>query len=371
MHHPAKNANKPMKIPLRLLVSLWLGLLLTTSPHAKEEDATSCTRAVITALHRRNDGDLAGAQKLANQALDGPCAGVSPNHPALGHALLVVGAAKMELRDWAGAETALAAALVNFERALGPKHRVMAGALNDVGAFYERMGRYEKARELLMRAIAIYQEIDDKTLDVGIAQSYHNLANVESSLDHSAEAEQAERKSLQLREKVLGPADRNTIKSLLSLGYALSEQGKCTAAKREFELALARSEKAFGPNDPLTGDALNGIGMAQLALGHIDEAEKFFQRSLAIAEESPSLDPKDRASRLHNLGSVEYARHRYAEAESQVLKALTIFEKAFGTEHPELLKALDDLVKVNQKLNKPERAAMFEARAQQIKNKAR
>jgi tetratricopeptide (TPR) repeat protein len=369
---PAKEASDPMKARIRLLLAtLWLSLLLSAPLHAKDEDSKTCIQTTTESMRRRGEGDFVGALKLANQAIEGACSRLPATNVALGFALLAVGTAKMELRDWTGAETALTAGLANYEKNLGAKDELTAGALNDVGAFYTRVGHYAKARELLLRAIAMYQEIGDKTLDVGLAQAYDNLANSEFALDHYTEAEQAQRKSLQLRAKVLGSEDRKTIESLLSLGHALREQCKYVAAKREFELALARSEKAFGPNDPLTGDALNGIGAAQFALGHVDQAETLVLRSLAIVEKSSSPDPIDRASRLHNLGLIAYTRNQHAKAETLLLEALAINENAFGIEHPELLKVLGDLVKVNQKLNKPERTAMFEARVQQIKSKPR
>ena len=75
------------------------------------------------------------------------------------------------------------------------------------------------------------------------------------------------------------------------------------------------------------------------------------------------------AESLTDLGVLYRMEGNYAEAEKSFLRALTILEKAFGLEHPRLLKVLDNLALLYHAHGKHRKAAGIETCAKKLRGK--
>ncbi|CAZ85936.1 unnamed protein product [Tuber melanosporum] len=70
------------------------------------------------------------------------------------------------------------------------------------------------------------------------------------------------RRALASREKTLGPDHPDTLRSVDSLGAALSNQGKHSEAEIAYRYALASREKTFRLDNPNILRSVNGSGAA-------------------------------------------------------------------------------------------------------------
>lgn len=349
-----------------LLILCWF--LQTVAPaYATDEDAKACVQVTSESMRRGGEGDFAGALELANEALHGACSRLPATSMGRGFVLMAVGTAKMELKDWAGAEAALTAGLANYEKTLDPKDELLALAQNDVGAFYGRTGRYAKAKRLLTRAIALYQEIGDESLDINLARSYKNLAVVEHAQDDFEAAAAAMEKALPFAEKHWGTEHRETFDTALLHGLYLLDNGKCVRAKRELESTLARGEKAYGLTDPLVGEALRYLGKANMKLGNLDAAEGVLHRAVAIANKHAKDDPAGLSNSLAFMGWLKLVQRNYSDANTLLKQVLAIDEATYGPDDPELVSTLDRLAEVCTKQGDRKCVATYEARARRIK----
>ncbi|KAI6447382.1 hypothetical protein MCOR17_010551 [Pyricularia oryzae] len=89
----------------------------------------------------------------------------------------------------------------------------------------------------------------------------HNVAEVYNLLGQHEEAEQMHRKTLALREKVLGPENPSTFDSISNLASVLNNQGKYEEAEQMHRKTLALREKVLGPEHPSTFDSINNLAL--------------------------------------------------------------------------------------------------------------
>jgi tetratricopeptide (TPR) repeat protein len=98
-------------------------------------------------------------------------------------------------------------ALAIREKALGPDHPAVGGALNNVAELYRAQGRYAEAEPLYKRTASIFEKaLGADHPDVGT--SLNNLAELYRAQGRYAEAEPLYKRSLAIREKALGPEQR-------------------------------------------------------------------------------------------------------------------------------------------------------------------
>jgi Tfp pilus assembly protein PilF len=132
------------------------------------------------------------------------------------------------------------------ERALGPDDPRLAVDLNNLGEVYRRMGRLDRAAELLRRAIR---------------------------LDEAAGGR--------------GPA---LATSLNNLGLVLRAQGRLDTAADLYRRALALLENSLGPDHPDTARALTNLAQLELERGDARTALSLQERAARIARASLGSD---------------------------------------------------------------------------------
>ncbi|HKX30037.1 MAG TPA: tetratricopeptide repeat-containing protein, partial [Blastocatellia bacterium] len=140
-------------------------------------------------------------------------------------------------------------------------------------------------------------------------------------------------RSLQIRERVLGPDHRLVANSVNGLAIIYSQKGEYAKAAPLFLRALTVLEKVLGPDHLQVSNLLNNLGNFYYLYGKYPEAERFHRRALTIRERAPGAEPLLVAQSLHNLGSVYDVLGDYVRAESAYQRALNIREKALGAEH--------------------------------------
>ena len=101
----------------------------------------------------------------------------------------------------------------------------MAETRNNLATLYYAQGRYEEARPLYERALAVEQ----KKLGAAhpsLATTLSNLAELHRAEGQLDEAIKLHRRALDVREKALGPNHPETAQSLNNLAVRLLRQGR-------------------------------------------------------------------------------------------------------------------------------------------------
>jgi serine/threonine protein kinase/Tfp pilus assembly protein PilF len=152
-----------------------------------------------------------------------------------------------------------------------------------------------------------------------------------------------ERKSLELRERQLGPTHRDTLSSMNNLGEILSHQGKLPEAQKYFERALAARERAFGPDDADTLPSVMSLGVAIMEQGKLKEAEPYYRRALAGRRKVLGADDPETLSALGNLAVLLKAQGKLDEAEALARERLERSRRVLGENDTSTHIALNNL----------------------------
>jgi tetratricopeptide (TPR) repeat protein len=105
--------------------------------------------------------------------------------------------------------------------------------------------------------------------------------------------------------------------------------------------SLEIREKALGPEHPNLATSLNNLAVLYRAQGKYAEAEPLYKRSLAIMEKALGPDHPNVALILNNLAVLYRAQGKDVQAGPLYKRSLAIRKKALGSEHPDVGQSLN------------------------------
>jgi len=212
----------------------------------------------------------------------------------------------------------------------GPQDLRLATSLHNAGELYARLERYDEAERLLQRALQIREKASEKA---EAARTMCALARLNHGRGNRDKAELFYRRSLVIREKVLGTDHPEVAESLSGLAGVLPLK-QIIEAERSVRRSLAIREKALGENDPAVADSLSRLVEVTLETGKPSELESHLRRAIAIRESSLGQSHPDLAESLISLGVYFDKRYQCRDAEEPIRRAITMLEKAYGANHP-------------------------------------
>jgi tetratricopeptide (TPR) repeat protein len=200
-----------------------------------------------------------------------------------------------------------------------------AHAHNDIGIFYQLLGRYAEAIACYQDSLTIFRELGDRR---GEAASLTNLGNVYERQGRYAEAVACQQDSLTVFRQL---GDRSgEAHSLLNLGIVYRLLGRYEEAIACYQDSLSICRKQGDRH----GEAisLNNLGVVYQRLGRYAEAIACYQDSLTLSRELGDRDGE--AASLNGLGVIYLQQGRYAEAIAYQQDSLTLFRE-LGNRHDE------------------------------------
>jgi tetratricopeptide (TPR) repeat protein len=168
------------------------------------------------------------------------------------------------------------------EKLLGPQHKEVAVALNNLGVALRLAGKPAEADPVFRRALPIADASADRRL-LGTV-----LAGLGATLVDRAEYGRAEpvlRRSLALFDAAIGTDSLESAEALNNLAMLYRHTGEMSRAQDQLERALPLMEKHLGNLDPSLAIALNSMFVVLAEQQQWDRAEPFLRRALAIGEE--------------------------------------------------------------------------------------
>jgi len=222
------------------------------------------------------------------------------------------------------AEALLTKVLDVQRRVLGEQHQDTLNAANSLALVYQAEGRYQEAEPLLLHVVDARSRVlgaeNSQTLS-----TMNNLAELYRREHKQAEAEALFRKILDVRRRVQGPSHRNTIDALAALGRIKLERGKYAEATSLLREALDAYAKAGA-----------------------DNWRRYFIES--------------------QLGASVAAQNRYAEAEPFLVSGYQGMLQRMSSvpleDRPRLLEAREQIVRLYESWQKPEKAAEWREKLQ-------
>ena len=166
---------------------------------------------------------------------------------------------------------------------------------------------------------------------------YHNLGGLEHARGRYASGEPFARRSVEIREKALGPDHVDVAADLGALAALLDGQDKWDESEPLYRRALGIFQRAYGPDHYEAGVALGNLAALKQAQGKLAEAAPLYQRALEIKERHLGPAHPSVATTVNNLAVLARAQGNFTEATSRFERALSILEPALGANHPNVV----------------------------------
>ncbi len=220
------------------------------------------------------------------------------------------------------------------EQAFGPDNPKVAVTVGTLGRVYKARGDYATARALAEQALAIYERAGVE--DGQRATPFTLLGRVELDMGELDEALVAERRALDLRQRLFAPDHWVVADSHSGIGAILAEQGKSEEALAEYHRAGAIFAKALGPDTPQAGYPILNAGIVLASQKRFPEARERIVRARAIFEKAFGPDHETVATALRVLGDTYLREGRYAEGLAEEQRALGVMGKVLAPDNVEV-----------------------------------
>ena len=235
--------------------------------------------------------------------------------------------------DHATAEQAFRAAIADAESA-GEDSQQLASSLGNLGQLKYQLRDYPAAEELFRRSLDIRERLLGAEHH-GLVQTINNLAAVHIARADLERAEPLFRRALAISERHLGMEHPEVAIFLNNLARLYFKRNAYSQAE-PLLLRLLAIKQAQGHDHPEVATVLASLATVRQALGKHDVAEQLWRRVLAIRQKSLAANDPAIATSLENLADVCASRMKLGEALMLRQKALSIREQPLGPGHASL-----------------------------------
>jgi CHAT domain-containing protein/Tfp pilus assembly protein PilF len=255
----------------------------------------------------RQLGGYSEAELIYQRALGFVEQALGPDHPDVATVLNnLVGLYLVQSR-YRDAEPLLKRALMIREKTLGVKHIDVADSLINLEQLYLAQGIEDDVEAILKRALDIYEAKFTGSEHQRVALALNDLGLFYGKIGRYGEAEEFFNRALIIFERVLGPGDPQLAKALNNLANVYLAQ----AREKDAEATLARSVTIYesvNPSSPELAAALSNLAGLYVQQGRFLEADHLYKRALGILETELSSEHAHVARILGNLGALNFAR---------------------------------------------------------------
>jgi len=193
--------------------------------------------------------------------------------------------------------------------------QIEAASIGNLGAAYARIGEYQRAGDLIWKAVNLCKEIDDK---LGLATSLEWLGILAEYQEKFEEAERFYNQCLELGEEL---GDNRLLSGVLhQLGSLASRCNDLDNAEKYFRQSLIMDEES----EDKRGVAISLVSLGSLALlnQNHEEASRLINQSLQITRKF-GYKP-EQALALYNLGTLAYIKGKLEEASQCYQESLNL-----------------------------------------------
>jgi len=248
--------------------------------------------------------------------------------------------------------------------------------INQIHDIRERLARYKEMeteylshfKETTKGIVLVKKDLSDSQL-VAIAGTLDNIAELYHKIGDYQNALSIYKKTLLLREEILGLEHRDTAKSFHNIGSVYYGMGDYNKALEYFNKTLEIREKVLGLEHSDTAHSYNEIGGVYYYTCDYNKALEYFNKALEIRKKVLGLEHPDMTESYHNIGSVYGETGDYNKALEYLNKALEIRKKVLGLEHPNTATSYNNIGTVYNKTGDYNKALEYYNKALEIRKK--
>lgn len=321
---------------------------------------TLLVRMELAVLHmQRAEFDV--AERMFKELYELQTEIFGPDHEQTMASLHNLGTIYLHQSRFAEAEPALRDALERRLRVLGENDNPTAITLNVLGVLCLYTGRPEEARDLLTKSLDIHERTSGPE-HPDTLQTLANLGGVYRQLKEYEQAEKHIRRAWELNRRVLGPEHAGTLAVASLLSTVLGNLERHDERRALLMETFEAQSRTLGANHMDT--LVTRLNMART----IFDQGNYANAEASVREVMAQWDAQYPAHWITGLSHTVLARclvklERHEEAEPELLRAVDILLAAVGTENEHTRNAITELATLYDRLEKPEQAAAWRAKA--------
>ena len=257
---------------------------------------------------------------------------------------------------------------------LADQPEVLSAALVTISDLYEKLGRYEEAREYAEAALAERRAVlPSGHPDIG--EALDNLTGLRIDLGELAEAATTGEEAVALRRANLAatPEDSTTraraATSMHNLAVILWRQRKLERADSLESEAIALYALMGDSSSNVLANSLDVLGVVRQDQGRPDDAVEFARKALDIRRSNVEAPHFLLAVGMNNVATALLAAKRPEEAEPLLVESLAMRRELLGDEHPQVANAIHNLGAVYKDLGRDAEALANYATALEMRRR--
>jgi non-specific serine/threonine protein kinase/serine/threonine-protein kinase len=232
-----------------------------------------------------------------------------------------------------------------IEAELAREPELQARLMLTMGNVYRNLGLYKESEPILRRSVEIRRRLSgEENLDT--LASLHGLASSLERLGRYEEAEKLYAEVVERRRRLLGEDHPDTLLASNNLSVVYERRGDYAKAGELYRQVLEARRRVLGPDHPDTLWSMNNMAGSFKNEGRFDEAEKLFRETIQGRLRTSGPDHPDTIWVERNLATFYIDRARYAEAESIVRRVIETSRRVLGEAHPNTSSAVSLLAHV-------------------------
>lgn len=216
---------------------------------------------------------------------------------------------------------------------------------NDMGVVYLKLGRFDRALELITRGLELRSRHFGPE-HPATASSYNNLGNLYLDMEEYEKALEYFGRALKIRRACYGASHPYTMTTVNDIGDVYLELGEYEKALENYRKALKIRLKSLGARHPAVATCFNNLGLVHSNLGEYEEALVCHRRSLKIKLFAYGPKHPYVAITYHNMGSAYSDMGEYEKALEYFERSLEIDRDIFGGERPRIVETHNHIAEI-------------------------
>ena len=248
----------------------------------------------------------------------------------------------------------------DIESGLSKDPELQAQMMDLMGRVYGHLGLFSTAQGLLSRAVDIRQRVlgpdDPDTL-----LSLNNLANCVSDQGKYPEGDKLYRRIIDASKGKRGPVERTRVMAMNNLALNLIDEGNVPEGEKMQREVVEDETRTLGPEHPDTLTSTSNVAITMRRQQHFADAEKIDRQVLEARRRVLGADHPDTLRSAANLAlDLQLQPHREAEAEQLLQPTLDAQKRILGPAHLDTLESMNILAQLANQEGKPGQAeALF------------
>jgi eukaryotic-like serine/threonine-protein kinase len=230
----------------------------------------------------------------------------------------------------------------NLERERADREMVAAKNVSDFMLGHANLSLESLAQPLLEQVFEIRRRVLGPENPETLA-SMTVLANLLRNAGHLVEAERLQRETLEIERRALGREHAETIRSMSNLARTISLEGHFVESENLNRETLEMQQRLLGRDHPQTLQSIYGLAVDLLAGGRIGEAEALLRETLDVQRRLLGPEHPDTLRSTSALALTVLKGGRVAEAESLFRDTIAKQPRVLGPKHTETLSSLSGL----------------------------